>query len=114
LDISDLRTVMLFQPSSDHTAPYATLSYCWGKNGVPLTTATGNLASHLTEGTPLSAFPETLREAIPFVGDLGFRYLWIDALEWAHQAAEMTSIYEGCALNIAIADSPSCSVGTTT
>jgi hypothetical protein len=51
---------------------------------------------------------------------LGFRYLWIDALciiqdsasDWRDQAAKMTSIYQGCALNIAITDAESCDAGT--
>ncbi|KAK0727716.1 heterokaryon incompatibility protein-domain-containing protein [Lasiosphaeria miniovina] len=117
LDISSLPLVRLYESQQGEVAPYATLSYCWGK-GLPLATTTKNMARH-TAGIPLSEFPETLRDAITLACALGFRYLWIDALciaqddraDWSEQAACMTAIYRGCALNIAMSDAPNCDSG---
>ncbi|KAM7220218.1 Heterokaryon incompatibility protein (HET) domain containing protein [Rhypophila decipiens] len=86
--------------------------------GVPLRTTTDNICSHLSE-IPMSSFPATLRDGINLAKALGFVYIWIDALciiqddenDWAEQAAQMTAIYRGCALNIAATDSPGCHVG---
>ncbi|KAF9777054.1 hypothetical protein IL306_004683 [Fusarium sp. DS 682] len=109
--------MIILYESKGEVAPYAALSYCWG-GGVPLRTTMANLAEH-RGGIPLAKFPETLRDVIPFARALGFQYIWIDALcivqddaaDWAVQAAAMTAIYHGCALNIAIADAPSCDTG---
>ncbi|KAM7204824.1 Heterokaryon incompatibility protein (HET) domain containing protein [Rhypophila sp. PSN 637] len=110
-------TIHLYQPEVAEFARYATLSYCWGE-GVPLRTTTENISSHLSE-IPMSSFPATLRDAIDLAKALGFVYIWIDALciiqddehDWAEQAAQMTAIYRGGALNIAASDSPGCHVG---
>jgi hypothetical protein len=115
LDIAN--HVFLYESRPGEVAPYATLSYCWGK-GVPLTTTTRNIAHHRAE-IPLSAVPRTLRESIVFAKALGFRYIWIDALciiqdseqDWAEQAADMTRIYQGCSINIAVSDAPSSDAG---
>ncbi|KAK4213020.1 heterokaryon incompatibility protein-domain-containing protein [Rhypophila decipiens] len=113
-------TIHLYQPGVAEFARYATLSYCWGE-GVPSRTTTENIRSHLSE-IPMSSFPATLRDAIDLAKALGFVYIWIDALciiqddenDWAEQAAQMTDIYRGCALNIAASDSPGCDVGIIT
>ncbi|GAB1314601.1 hypothetical protein MFIFM68171_04811 [Madurella fahalii] len=62
-----------------------------------------------------------MRDIIPLARHLGFRYIWIDALciiqdnpaDWQEQATAMTAIYQGCSLNIAVADSQSCDAGAT-
>ncbi|KAM7214444.1 Heterokaryon incompatibility protein (HET) domain containing protein [Rhypophila decipiens] len=117
LDIHCLDSIRLHDPTEPELSPYATLSYCCGA-GVPLKTTTTNLLSH-RDKIPFSSFPKTLQDSIQLANGLGFRYLWIDALciiqddekDWAEQAAEMTSIYEGCSLNIAILDSRDCDSG---
>ncbi|KAF2726874.1 hypothetical protein EJ04DRAFT_391062, partial [Polyplosphaeria fusca] len=101
---------VLLHESSGETAPYVTASYCWGV-GATLQTTQKSLKQHAKE-ISLAAFPETLRDAILFARGLGFRYVWIDALciiqgddsDWTEQAKQMTAIYHGSALNIAIAD----------
>jgi hypothetical protein len=108
--------VVLLESSSE-TAPYVTVSYCWGA-GATLKTTRTNLEKHTRE-ISLAAFPETLRDVILFARGLGFRYVWIDAvciiqgddLDWAEQASNMTAIYNGCALNIAVADAPNSGAG---
>ncbi|KAK4043315.1 heterokaryon incompatibility protein-domain-containing protein [Parachaetomium inaequale] len=110
-------TIVLYETKGE-AAQYAALTYCWGR-GVPLRTLTSNVAQHRQQGIPLAAFPQTMRDVIPFARNLGIRYLWIDALcivqddplDWTDQAAAMTAIYRGCALNVAVADAPSCDSG---
>jgi hypothetical protein len=118
LDISDAsqNSILLYE-SSGETVPYVTVSYCWGVAATLKTTRT-RLEQH-TKGISLAAFPETLRDAILFAQGLGFRYVWIDALciiqgddsDWTEQARQMTVIYHGGALNIAIADAPNSDSG---
>ncbi|MBE3041273.1 HET domain-containing protein [Candidatus Bathyarchaeota archaeon] len=108
---------MFLYESRGEMVSYATLSYCWG-NTTALKTTRTNIEEH-TRGISLSKFPETLRDAIRFARGLGFRYLWIDALciiqgdasDWSKQARDMTAIYHGCALNIAVANAESGDAG---
>ncbi|KAM7208241.1 Heterokaryon incompatibility protein (HET) domain containing protein [Naviculisporaceae sp. PSN 640] len=117
LDISTSDKVYLYEPSPQTVVAYAALSYCWGK-GLPLNTTKQNISRH-REGIRLSLLPATLKESVLLARSLGFQYLWIDSLciiqddeqDWATQAAQMTYIYQGCSLNIAIADSPNCDSG---
>ncbi|KAF2728800.1 HET-domain-containing protein, partial [Polyplosphaeria fusca] len=79
LDISNTsQNSVLLHKSSGETAPYVTVSYCWGV-GATLKTTQKSLKQHAKE-ISLAAFPETLRDAILFARGLGFRYVWIDAL----------------------------------
>lgn len=83
-----------------------TLSYCWGSS-VNLRTTKDTLAAH-REAIPLDAFPSTLRDAVLATRELGFRYLWIDALcivqddadDWEREAAQMKTVYANAVLNM--------------
>jgi hypothetical protein len=55
-----------------------TLSYCWGRDRFTTTTL-NNLDSH-KEALNWSTLPQTFKDAIQTTRNLGFRYLWIDAL----------------------------------
>ena len=86
---------------------YGTLSYCWGK--VPFhRTKTQNLAASRVH-ISLSSLPQTFQDAILLLSELGFEYLWVDALciiqddlhDWAQEAAKMSDIYARSSLNIA-------------
>jgi len=115
LGVSEDRIVLYI--SKREGTEYATLSYCWGQ-AVPLRTTKSNIDKHIN-GISLSEFPQTLRDAILITRELGFRYLWIDALcivqdnheDWLEQAADMANIYERCALNICAAASTDCEAG---
>ncbi|KAH8665669.1 heterokaryon incompatibility protein-domain-containing protein, partial [Ilyonectria robusta] len=119
LDLQGDRVVLHVPIGSDIEA-YATLSYCWGSSGVPLKTTSANFEDHC-RGIPLEAFPETLRDAICFVKELGIQYLWVDALciiqdgdggkDWAEQAAAMAAIYQGGVLNVSALDGDDCNSG---
>ena len=65
---------------SDMNLDYATLSYCWG-NDMPqeCMTTQGNLHAR-RELLETDFLPQTLKDAIKVVRQLGIRYLWIDAL----------------------------------
>ena len=112
--------VSLHVPSSGEMADYATLSYCWGISGVPLKTTLANMRDHYNR-ILINSFPATLRDAMLAVRGLRIRYLWIDALyiiqegdggqDWAEQAAEMTSIYQGGLINIFATDGYTCESG---
>ncbi|KAG5776157.1 hypothetical protein H9Q73_010166 [Fusarium xylarioides] len=88
---------------------YIALSYCWGTdNTVTLTEAT--LIPFQNE-IPLSSLPNTIRDAIATTRDLGYEYIWVDALciiqdskpDWIKESAQMGSIYGSAALTLAAA-----------
>ncbi|CVL06899.1 related to tol protein [Fusarium mangiferae] len=89
--------------------PYIALSYCWGTdNTVTLTQAT--LIPFQNEIPPAS-LPNTIRDAITTARDLGYEYLWVDALciiqdskpDWIKESSKMGSIYGSAALTLAAA-----------
>ncbi|KAF5556870.1 hypothetical protein FMEXI_923 [Fusarium mexicanum] len=93
--------------------PYIALSYCWGtENTVTLTEAT--LIPFQNE-IPLATLPTTIRDAIATTRDLGYEYLWVDALciiqdskpDWIKESSQMGSIYGSAALTLAAAGAPS-------
>ncbi|KAF4949936.1 hypothetical protein FGADI_8537 [Fusarium gaditjirri] len=93
--------------------PYIALSYCWGTaNTVTLTEAT--LAPFQKE-VPLASLPTTIRDAIATTRDLGYEYLWVDALciiqdskpDWIKESSQMGSIYGSAVLTLAAAGTSS-------
>jgi hypothetical protein len=90
---------------------YVALSHRWGNDGLPTTTS-ANLAARL-QALPLDELSQTMRDAIRIVKELGYRYIWIDALcivqdsaeDWLHEASRMSSVFNGAVLTIAVADS---------
>ncbi|TGJ87428.1 hypothetical protein E0Z10_g1394 [Xylaria hypoxylon] len=94
--------------TSEIQAPYLALSYCWGA-GVKLTTALRDdnlqeLQSYIIE----EELPKTHRDMFQLARDLGFRYIWIDALcivqgneeDWAYESKRMAQVYGNAALTI--------------
>ncbi|KAF5591863.1 hypothetical protein FPCIR_5931 [Fusarium pseudocircinatum] len=88
---------------------YIALSYCWGTdNIVTLTEAT---LTPFQNEIPLTSLPNTIRDAITTTRDLGYEYLWVDALciiqdskpDWIKESAQMGSIYGSAALTLAAA-----------
>lgn len=59
--------------SNGKVAPYACLSYCWGKRH-PLKTTTSTLARY-QKGIPWKDLPKTFQDAVFFVYRLGIGYL---------------------------------------
>ncbi|UKZ78746.1 hypothetical protein TrVFT333_006491 [Trichoderma virens FT-333] len=117
IDVGDeTRAPFLFR-SQGLKGRYCALSYCWGK-ATPSSsfykTTKVNLSSH--ENTiPLHKLPTTLRDAIVVARNLGFQYIWIDAIcivqddeaDWAYEAAKMQHVYAGASLTISTVASSS-------
>ncbi|KAK8240730.1 heterokaryon incompatibility protein-domain-containing protein [Phyllosticta capitalensis] len=90
------------------TAPYVTLSYCWGRAS-KFVASRSNIPS-LRQGVDPSLLSRTFRDAILVVNALGLRYLWIDALcilqddptEVEREVANMASIYRKALMTIVV------------
>lgn len=93
------------------TAPYATLSYCWGKAKLPSTTKT-NLSARLHR-FPDHSLPIVFHQAIQLARALEIPYIWIDSLciiqdsseDWEIESARMSLYYKNGSINIAAATS---------
>lgn len=91
----------------DTTPPYATLSYCWGRD--PFTMLTAETKDTFFRDIPVQILPQTFQDAITITDHLGLSYLWIDALciiqqdahDWSLEAGRMWSVYGGSRINIA-------------
>ncbi|KAF5574200.1 heterokaryon incompatibility protein [Fusarium pseudocircinatum] len=96
---------------------YVALSYRWG-NDLPLR-LTRDTMDDFIRGCPISELPVTLRDAVRISRNLGFRFIWIDALcivqddenDWAEQSALMADIYRYSSLNLCAANSTGCGSG---
>lgn len=99
----------LWLPPKGATGQYVALSYCWGRNQAKILTQDA-----LDSGPvkfPLHSLPLTLRHAMVICRNLGYRYIWIDALcivqdsrgaeDWRRESAKMNTIYGNAALVIA-------------
>jgi hypothetical protein len=98
---------------SPKAVPYIALSYCWGtENTITLTEATLDL---FQKEISLASLPTTIRDAIATTRDLGYEYLWVDALciiqdskhDWIMESSRMGSIYGSAALTLAAAGNSS-------
>lgn len=58
---------------------YVTLSYCWGPPGLNATTTKENLEDRC-RNIGIETLPKTVRDAVQLTRDLGYHYLWVDAL----------------------------------
>jgi hypothetical protein len=88
-------------------APYAALSYCWGDDGQPVKTTSGNIHQHLTR-LNYTDLPRTIQDAIIVTCKLGIRYLWIDSLcimqndnrDKSYEISQMPFIYSQATVTI--------------
>ncbi|KAH7399188.1 heterokaryon incompatibility protein-domain-containing protein [Phaeosphaeria sp. MPI-PUGE-AT-0046c] len=86
---------------------YVVLSHCWGSLGPAK--LIDELISQFQQGIPLEQLPRSFLDAITITRQLGFKYLWIDALcisqdnaaDWAEEAPKMAYYYGQSALMIA-------------
>ncbi|RDW74190.1 hypothetical protein BP5796_07632 [Coleophoma crateriformis] len=121
LDVLSRDNPFLLETNGEE-GPYLALSYCWGKQrklalmtfgpnsrgkrGQP--DPTPNIEAHKTN-IPFAAMPKTLQDAVTTTRQLGFRYLWIDALciiqgdedEWQHQHPLLADVYLNARLVLA-------------
>lgn len=105
--------------SPSEKCKYVTLSYCWGNHiETPWVTTTDNLSSRQSR-LGLVGLPQTLRDAITITRDLGYNYLWVDAIcivqnslrDWEHESAMMGSVYGNSCVTIAATSSATSSDG---
>jgi hypothetical protein len=91
--------------------PYATLSYCWGKEVYNVTTKSNLSASMI--GLDISALCKTMYEAVIVTRNLQLKYIWIDALciiqddleDWEREALSMSDVFSQSAITIAATSS---------
>ena len=89
------------------SAPYATLSYCWGgKSQLQLT----NVSLEVFKlQIPVSQLALTILDAIQVVRKLGIRYLWVDSLciiqdsksDWEKEVVTMGEVFRNSSITIA-------------
>lgn len=97
---------------------YVALSHCWGPVAEQLCTTSATLQNH-KEGIPIQILPQTFKDAVQVVRELGLRYLWIDSLciiqddieDWREESEKMTEVYRNAHLVLAAARSVSDSEG---
>jgi hypothetical protein len=79
IDVGNTRTPMrLYQAQHDNAVTYVALSYRWGGKQCIITTRA--TVQFYTQELPIEALSKGIRDAIMITRDLGFRYLWVDAL----------------------------------
>lgn len=98
-------------------APYVALSHRWGDEHLPATTS-ANLESRIHQLTQTD-LTQTMKDAIRITRELGYQYLWIDALcivqdsqdDWLREAAKMSEVFSGAIVTLAAADATNHSQG---
>ena len=95
-----------------------TLSYCWGQHGQKFVLTKQNKVQFLA-GIEIEQLDVSIRDAIKVTRELGFRYLWIDALcivqdddmEKAREISRMYKIYINAVFTIIASRSRSVTEG---
>lgn len=91
---------------------YFTLSHCWG-SGVNFVLTKSNIGQ-LQHAIHVEDLPRSFQDAITITRQLGFRFLWIDAIciiqdseeDWARQSSLMGGIYRNGRLMISAMAAP--------
>lgn len=99
----DVKHNYLVKVDKDDRAPYACLSYLWGKPTEPFTTTKENIKD-LLEPQSLRKYwnrlPNTIRDAITLLQKIHVRYLWIDRLCIVQNDQEMAREHISCMASI--------------
>lgn len=98
--------VCLLSTNNWARASYVALSYVWGSS--PFLKAYKDNIEELNRPFSIKRLPRTIQDGICVTRDLGFKYIWIDALciaqddkdELANEVAQMASIYSNATLTI--------------
>ncbi|KAJ2981689.1 hypothetical protein NUW58_g6627 [Xylaria curta] len=94
--------------TSEIQAPYLALSYCWGKSMQSNICLRDENLAELQSYINEEQLARTHRDVFQLARDLGFRYVWIDALcivqgnseDWAYESKTMAQVYGNAALTI--------------
>lgn len=89
--------------------PYATLSHCWGSNGLNFITTVSSNYERLSYAISNKSLPPTFRDAVKITPQLHLRYLCIDSLcvvqdsqdDWQMESSQMGDVYRWAFINIA-------------
>ncbi|KAI1077774.1 hypothetical protein F5B20DRAFT_252721 [Whalleya microplaca] len=111
IDVGNETSQPFLYEGNGKRAPYLSLSYCWGHSNNFKTTKE-SLPDRM-KAIPLSALPPTLRDAVLATRELGFRFLWIDAIcivqddagDWEREAAQMQAIYSNATMTMSALES---------
>lgn len=79
LDVSHQNKVRLIEVPATMRERYITLSYCWGAARQTVMLNEQSKAA-LVDGISPQEFDRTIRDSITVVRELGYRFLWVDAL----------------------------------
>ncbi|KAH0429287.1 het domain containing protein [Colletotrichum camelliae] len=79
IDVSDPGRIRLLRVPENMRERYIALSYCWGGVSQAIMLRTRNV-SELTSSIDLQKLDPTIRDSIIVTRELGFKFLWIDAL----------------------------------
>ena len=82
LDVCDhnsSRVLHLVKPPKGTKGKYLALSYCWGVRGQRVVLTLEKLNSGVVE-FPLASLPQAFQDAIFVTRQLGYKYLWMEAL----------------------------------
>jgi hypothetical protein len=101
--------MVITNSSSWSYQPYAALSYCWGGEQRQVLCRT-TFKSWLSE-VPYAQLPQTIKDALRVIQEIGLQYLWVDALciiqddlqDKHEQIARMAEIYEQAYVTISSA-----------
>lgn len=104
--------------SHGKSEPYVALSHCWG-GAIKAMLLHETAPEFCTTGIPDSILPATFRDAIAVTQQLGFRWLWIDALciiqddesDWTREALLMQHVYERASLVLSAYSTPNSEAG---
>lgn len=88
-------------------ARYVALSYVWGPNGHEVL-LTHDTIEHLRTGIDTAKLSKTFVDAIQITRELGFQYLWTDALcimqgdpeDWSNESKKMADVFGNAYLTI--------------
>ncbi|KAF1809599.1 HET-domain-containing protein, partial [Eremomyces bilateralis CBS 781.70] len=93
----------------DGIPPYLTLSHCWGEN-IPKRLLQRDLTNMMTS-IRFKELSKSFQDALIITKELGFQYIWIDALciiqdsdsdeDWRRESAQMCQVYSNSACNLA-------------
>lgn len=92
----DVHRMCLAISTMSSAPPYVALSYRWGDPGRSTQCRQSNLALMTVPGGLMSkdvVLAPTIRDAITFTREVGFRYLWVDALCIVQDDYERKSMY---------------------
>lgn len=90
--------------------PYVALSYCWGGDQEKIKTTEANILERL-QNIQFNSLPQTIKDAIIVTRELGYKYIWVDALcivqdnddDRTMEVSKMSLVYSGASLVISTA-----------